>query len=262
MAPYDRRLELDAAVYRRANGVLARALRGGRQLTRQELSRCLAGAGIPAQGQRLAQLLANAEVSAVICSGPLRGRQFTYALLDERVPAAPRLSREESLAELARRYFSSHGPATARDFGNWSGLTMGEAKRAIASVDLRCENVEGKTWWLDPASAAPRGRPPRVLLLPNYDEYFIGYRDREPPHAGLAAATIRQDLLFAAHIVVLDGRPAGGWRRTLRKGVVDIEAKLALPFDAAARDALESAARRYARFLGEGTRATLRAVRV
>ena len=68
-------------------------------MTRAELQAALQRAGVEATGQRLAHLVMRAELDAVVCSGARRGNQFTYALLDERVPGTPTLTREEALAE-------------------------------------------------------------------------------------------------------------------------------------------------------------------
>src|SRR6185503_4235399 len=136
MASYSRKLELDATVLRRSQRAMVRALRGGRQLTRQELRSVLARAGVRADGvQRLAHIVMQAELDAVICSGARRGNQFTYALLDERVPMVRARSRDDSLAELARRYFTSHGPAQLHDFAWWSGLSVGDACAGLATVE-------------------------------------------------------------------------------------------------------------------------------
>src|SRR5262245_302167 len=116
MAFYDRRLGLTDAVCARSAAALAAALRGGNHLTRGELARVLAAAGIPAAGQRLGHLMVRAEIDGVICSGATRGKQSTYALLDERAPAAKPRGRDDALAELAGRYFASHGPALPQDF--------------------------------------------------------------------------------------------------------------------------------------------------
>ena len=57
------------------------------------------------------------ELEGVVCSGPRRGKQFTYALLDERVrPVAPIPTRDEALAKLARRYFQQPWPRDAAGF--------------------------------------------------------------------------------------------------------------------------------------------------
>lgn len=120
-ADMSRKLELDNALFKRSNAALARALHGGRQLTRDELRGVLQKAGIATDGGlRLGYLLMRAELDGMVCSGARRGKQFTYALLDERAPHAKTLGREEALAELAQRYFVSRGPATVQDFAKRS----------------------------------------------------------------------------------------------------------------------------------------------
>src|SRR5438309_1389889 len=124
-----------------------------------------------------------AQLDAVICSGPRRGKQFTYALLDERCPkaATPVLSRDEALAELTSRYFRSHGPASLRDFAWWSGLTVADAKKGVALCEGRLGSraVDGKQHWLDPSRVRASLAKPVVHLLPNYDEYLIAYKDHD-----------------------------------------------------------------------------------
>ena len=137
MRPYDKALELDARLYARARTLIERALEGGRHLTREELSAALRRGRIEATGQRLAYLVMHAELEGIICSGPRRGKQFTYALLAERAPRARTLARDEALAELARRYFTSHGPATLRDFVWWSGLRVKDAALGVALGKVR-----------------------------------------------------------------------------------------------------------------------------
>src|SRR6266852_6469726 len=128
-AYYSRRLELDEVAFRSTNAVLANALQGGKQLTRDELASALQQAGIITEGeQRVTHIMMRAELDGIICSGARRGKQFTYALLEERAPQARALERDEALAELTRRYFTSHGPATVQDFVWWSGLTTADAR--------------------------------------------------------------------------------------------------------------------------------------
>lgn len=166
-APYDRGFELDEASFRRSHAVLTSALRGNHQRTRTELARALDEAGIPAQGPRLAYIIMRAELDGLICSGALRGKQHTYALLDERAPASRRLSRDEALAELAKRYFTSHGPALPQDFAGWSGLTIADARIGIElnRSHLTSDVVGGKTYWFASAAKPANLQDPTVHLL-------------------------------------------------------------------------------------------------
>jgi Winged helix DNA-binding domain len=127
------------------------------------------------------QLALTAELDAVICSGPLKGAQHTYALLDERVPPARSLSRDEAVAELVGRYFTSHGPATLNDFAWWSGLTVGDARTGLAASRSRftSQKLGDLTYWFDPDPVVGRQEGPPMQLLPKYDEFTVAYRSRE-----------------------------------------------------------------------------------
>ena len=150
MAPYNRQLELDTRTLTRALRVIERALRDQRFFTRAELGEQLQRAALPATSVRLAHVAMHAELERVVCSGPRRGKQFTYALLAERAPKALRLSRDEALATLGTRFFTSHGPATSRDFAWWSGLAAADAKRSIDIIKARRLEVSGRTYWTIP----------------------------------------------------------------------------------------------------------------
>src|SRR5258706_567515 len=121
-----------------------------------------------------------AELDGVICSGARRGKQFTYALLDERAPQARMLDRDEALAELSRRYFTSHGPATLKDYIWWSGLTAADASSGLEMVKSKLihEAVDGQTYWFSTATPPVKDLSSTVYLLPNFDEYIVGYTDR------------------------------------------------------------------------------------
>ena len=226
MRYYDAKLEIDAKLIARSEPVLARALAGGQHATRGELRRALAAAKISADGQRLGHLLMHAELSALICSGPRRGKQFTYALLDARaaVAGAP-LARDEALARLALRYFRAHGPAQVHDFAWWAFWSGAERPARVPAGDA-------------------------VHLLPNYDELVIAYKD----HAPSFAAEHRAELgslahYFTRHVVVRNGHVVGGWRVDQKRGAAQIQARLLTPFDHAGKAALELARERYAKFL-------------
>jgi hypothetical protein len=194
----------------------------------------------------------SAELDGLICSGPRRGKQFTYALLDERVPSGGDLPRAEALAVLARRYFASRGPATVQDFARWSGLTVADAKQGLAAVSaaLRGEVMDGKSYWAADTDAARGRTAPAAYLLSIYDEYVAGYRDRSAIVTPAHGATLIAMGNALAHIVVLDGRIAGTWKRTVTSKSVACEVSLFTTPTTGARRAIGAAAHRYAEFLG------------
>jgi Winged helix DNA-binding domain len=249
---YGRRHGLDDRAFAQSRKVLARALRAGRALTRAEMGTALARAGIAATGLRLVFLVMNAELDQVVCSGPRRGNQLTYMLLDERVPASRTLDRDAALAELARRYFSSHGPATIRDFVWWSGLTVRDAKAGIDAnrSALVQETVGDRTYWSAAGGAAVRRRSSSLYLLPNYDEYLIAYKDRGTlADARSSRPAIPRTPDLTPHHLVIDGQVAGGWRRTTTKTSVRIEVSTRRPLARSERRALAAAAEHCGRFL-------------
>jgi hypothetical protein len=249
---YYRKLELDDAVFRTGNELLTTALQGGKQLTRAELAGGLRHGGIDASGLRLSYLLMHAELDALICSGALRGKQFTYALMDERVPPASPYRRVEAIAELTRRYFASHGPATVHDFAWWSGLTVTDAKSGIelAKPHLVREVSGETTYWFTPVPTTPMQRP-AARLLPNYDEYLIAYKDHSASFAEKVYRSLKPDEgALIGHIIVVDGLVVGGWRRTLDRRGLTIETDLLVPLSPAETDAVRVAAEDYGRFFG------------
>lgn len=211
--PNYRKYELDRATLKRSNKVLSRALRGGKHLTRSALKKVLNQAGIAADDTvRMAHILLRAELDGIVCSGPRIGKQFTYALLEERVPAVGTLSRDEALAKLAQRYFTSHGPATLQDFIWWSGLTTADARHCVELVDrhLRQELIEEKVY-LSPRAVKATKPAHSAHLLPAYDEYTVAYKDRQTLFARNNGITTWGLL---GPIVIVDGRVVGTWKRT------------------------------------------------
>jgi hypothetical protein len=251
MASYYRKFELDQTVFRRSHRALAAALRGGRQLTRDALRQAVERTGIAAEGLRFLFILARAELDGVICSGARSGKQFTYALLEERVPPARPLTHDEALAALTARYFASHGPATVQDFVWWSGLTGKDAKAGLDMVgrSLVCESIGGRTYWR-PASVPAVTRASRAAhLLPPYDEYLIAYRDRSAALAPAHSRRLAASAIFGPTLV-LDGQVVGTWKRTLGKRDVTVTLSPLVNLRKAAKHAVNEAARAYGAFLG------------
>lgn len=155
--------ELDGPLLRRTTDLIADAVADGNHLTRTEIAALLARHGITAAGFRLGYILIHAELERMICSGPLRGKQHTYALLEERVPRAASLERDAALAELVRRFFTSHGPATTKDLAWWSSLTRADIATglSLAGDALESTDVDGSTFWSAPETPARRPRPHR-----------------------------------------------------------------------------------------------------
>ena len=240
----NRYYELDAALRTRATSIFERALGRNENLTRLELGRCLSRAGLEVAGVRLALLTIHAELDAAICSGPLRGKHTTYALLPKRVPTPRRLPRDEALGELAKRYLQSHGPATIRDFVWWSGLTVGDARRALEIRRARQHTIDGLAYWIIDA-APPRGKPrPRVHLLPIYDEYLVAYRDLGAVPRGAGSRGRLQQAVVAA------GQVAGTWKPVRATDGVVLEITADRRLSATERRSLQQAAVRYEQFLG------------
>lgn len=248
-----RELALDASTLRKAHAVLGKTLEGGRQLTRHELREALARARIDvADGRRMAYILMHAELDALVCSGARRGKQFTYALLDERAPRARRLSRADAIVELAGRYFTTRGPATVGDFAKWSGLAATDARAGLEAVSskLRREVVGGQTYWA--AGSPPRARrgPPIAHLLSIYDEYVSSYKDR----SAMASAEDGKRLVgmgnALGYVFLVDGRIAGTWSRALAPRSVRIQLTAFRKLTRAEQRAVVAAATRFTRFIG------------
>lgn len=249
-----RQLGLDRGVRDTCHGLLVDALRGGNHLTRKELDGVLRDAGIPTEGFGMAYILMSAELDGVICSGPLRGRQHTYALLDERVPQTAGPRGDDALAALILRYFTSHGPATPKDLRWWSSLTMADITRGLEAVGSELERtvVDGVPYyWSAKQTPVAEHASPVVHLLQGYDEYLVGYSESKflCDLAGVRLS-MPPDTSVPNGVAILDTQLAGHWRRTLRSRSVTFEVALYEAFDDAQMHALRAAADDQAAFLG------------
>lgn len=252
-AYYYRQTGLDDGLRARCNRLLESALRGGNHLTRRELEGVLAADGISLKGFGMAYVLMQAELDCIICSGGLKGKQQTYALLDERVPAAPALTRDEALAELVIRYFTSRGPATAKDLRFWSSLPLADIHRGIevAGARLEREEIEGLPMWSAPGEAPVRPpSSPRVHLLQGLDEYFVGYGESREFCDQSGVRPSRVDRAVYNGALILDSQLAGHWKRTVSRRAVTFTVALRVPFDDAQMHALHTAADAHGAFLG------------
>src|SRR2546426_1023848 len=245
-AYYNKEHELDKKVFTKSNTLITKALKGGAHLTRRELASALKRGGIRASGARLAYIVMRAELDAIVCSGAMRGKQHTYALLDDRTPLTKPLEREAALAELTRRYFTSRGPATVNDFSRWSSLTAVEGREGLALVgeELESQAVDGRTYWFGPASrAATDSSKPIIDLVQGYDEIIMSYGESRDDSFRLGGAPF-------VNAVLLDGRLQGHWKPTAKRNSILIETVLNRALSREEATALDDAVDRYGKFLG------------
>lgn len=244
-------LLLDDETLGRAGEVLVSELTGGRRLNRPALMKLWTKAGISVEGQRGYHLLWHHAHAGTIAIGPMDGKQQTFVLLAEWVAAPRRLTRDESLIELAGRYLQSHGPASEYDFAWWAGLLLADARRGIAGCGAESVEMNGRTLFVS-GGVGSRRRGARVQLLAGFDEFVIGYRQRSDVLAPeFAERVVPGNNGVFQPCVIADGRVVGTWKRLVRKGSVDIAVALFEPGTLSAGDVMP-AAERFAGFLRVG----------
>lgn len=250
---YDRQLDLDERVYARTNRLIAKALTGGRHLTRKELVAVLKRSKIEGDGRRFGHIFMRAELEGVICSGPRRGREHTYALLDERVPNRPDLDGDQALAELTRRYFTTRAPATLKDFSWWSSLTMADCRRGVELLgdELEHRDVDGRIYWLPRGSEPPRPTRGAIDLIQVYDECVVSYTLSRDSLTATVNGDIPRDIMFFWHPILLDGQVIGHWRRRTKGKLSWLEVFTYEKLTRTAARSFEAAVRRYEEFLGQ-----------
>jgi hypothetical protein len=248
-ASQNRLLQLDSAIFKRSNDALAKALSGGGQLPRAELIGVLEKAGIKTSDQRFIHLLMRAELDKVICSGARQGKQFSYALFDDRVPAGTPLIKDEALAQLAKRYFVSRGPATLRDFSWWSGLAAADAARGLDIIKSELISVaaNGREYWTGPGILPSNLKAPVAHLLPAFDEFAVAYNDRTAIVKPLYLNQARY-IIFDP-VIVVNNQVTGNWKRSINKSKIDITLA---PFGKLTKSEIKSvdaASKRYRKFI-------------
>lgn len=205
---------------------------------------------ISTAGQRGIHIIGRLAMEGLICFGAREGKQQTFVLLDEWVPRKTAIGGEWAMAELARRYFTSHGPATLNDFAWWSGQTITKARAGLemAESSLSGGTIDDQTYWRAPASRGTGKNPSNAYLLPAFDEYLVGYKDRS---AMLDPGYVRQVNAgggMLSPVVVIDGQVVGTWKRRLKKETVEIKPNWFGPLSEVQRNAYAQAAQQYADF--------------
>ena len=244
--------DLGEAAFARSRDVLTRALEGGKQLTRNSMYEALEAARIHTAGGRGLHILSRLAQDGLLCFGAREGRQQTFVLLDEwSPPAGKTLERDEALAELASRYFASHGPATLQDFAWWSGLTAADARAGLEMVQSRFvkETIDGRAYWLSSSAPAAKEKTPRVHLLPAYDEYTVAYKDRSAVLDAAHTKEVNNGYGILSPVIVMDGQVVGSWKRTFKRDAVVVTPSPFKKFSAAQTRAFDEAASRYRKFL-------------
>jgi hypothetical protein len=252
-------LELDAATLKKATNRIARAVEAGPR-TRRQLAEILAGHGISPAGQRLAYLLMHAELCRVIVSGPMAGRQHTYAGFDQRVPTTDGPAGEEAVAILAWRYFTTRGPATLSDFVWWSGLPTADARRALNAVEARLQSrkIEDREYWFAAEATKPSPRP-RIDLIQCYDEAIISYaQTRDVLQSSTLNFPVPRHIDGFTHVLLLDGQLLGHWRVRQTGQQTRIETRIDRSLDSEDQIALEREINRYLTFSGSSRGTTTR----
>jgi hypothetical protein len=246
-----RQAELDNKVFSKCNKLLSAALKGEQRLTRKEIYALWERARISTGGQRGLHILGHLAQTGLICFGPRKDRQQTFVLVDEWLPSSKMLQKDQAFAKLTLTYFQSHGPATIQDFSWWSGLTIAEATQAVTSLgsELVAEKLDNHTYYILPQGQQQKTSQ-HVFLLPNYDEYFVAYKDRSAALNPKVSKKITElgNGIFTSPIVI-NGLMAGYWKRSFVKDKVLIETNLIASTSRSASDAMEAAARRFGKFL-------------
>lgn len=246
-----RKMELAATDFNLGRKILEKILAGGNQMTRDAISAEFGKHKLKATGTRLVCLMMQAELDGIICSGARQGKQFTYALLEERVPKMPKKTRDEALLELAKRYFTSRGPATVKDFSVWSGLTVSDRKTAIAMMQNAFEavTVGDETYYFDAAICSQKPQPDQLYLLPIYDEMIMGYKNRDALLQNMLRQDNKIDVVFD-NMIIFDGQVIGSWKRTIKPKHIEVVSRFIAQPTKKQSAALEKCLKRFEEFHG------------
>ena len=220
-----KQLELSEPLISKSKHIIEEALLKETYLTREELAAKFGKANIKTDNNRLSHLMLCAELDGIACSGPLKNNKQTYALLCKRVPRTKNFNRDESLAMLAKRYFTSHCPATLNDFVWWSGLSVTDARKALDFVKpgFISETIGSDEYWFPNSFSNAGHNKPSVHLLPAYDEFLISYKDRKASLLNVDNKKAISNNGVFHPVIVVDGQVAGTWKRTIKKDTVIIE---------------------------------------
>jgi hypothetical protein len=245
-----RQAGLDKKIFTKSAKLLEHALKDKEPFTRDEVYGVLERARIATGETRGLHITGYLAMEGLLCLGPRKGKQPTFTLLDQWIPKTKMLSREESLTELALRYFTSHGPATLSDFIWWSGLSAKDAVEALNNVKSKfiSEVINGNEYWMSDGLAAPKANPSLISLIPAYDEFLVGYKDRSASAKSTFQADIRNSIFSPA--IISKGQVIGTWKRTLSEKKVSIKTIPYSKLSASQEESIKRESKRYSRFIG------------
>lgn len=248
---YDQKLELTEALFAKSRKLILTSLKDGNHLTRDELMAIHKKAGIATDLNRPQHIMLRSELDGIVCNGTIKGNKHTYALLSERVPKNQNITREEALRRIALKYFSSHGPATLKDFIRWSGLHVGDARNALEMVKTNfvVAPIGDETYYLSNSLGQIAAPNNSVHLLPAFDEFLISYRDRSASLSQESFSRAVSSNGIFRPIIVINGQVAGLWNRTTRNGKISLATKLFSPQSPSLKEAIEKEAVEIGRFL-------------
>ena len=248
----EKNLQLDSHIFQKSREVISKALEGGHTLQRKDLYNELKSADISISDMRGLHILHRLALEGVICFGPREGKQHTFTLLDEWIPKNNTMSREKALAELALRYFYSHGPSTLQDFRWWSGLTDADAHKGLDKnkSKLISEDINNKTYWFSNYNKDTDYSYPTSQLIPDFDEYIVGYKDRSHLVNGISNNKMELNEFIFNPTIILNGEIVGKWKRILKVGKVKILLNLFKKLNNEENRIIKEAAITYGKFIG------------
>lgn len=222
-----KKYELDSTILNRCKTIIEHILSGNKELSREQIMLELNQHGIQTDDIRSVLIMMDAELDGIVCNGAMQGKQFTYALIDEKVPATKTFSKEEALATLAKKYFQSHSPATLQDFTWWSGLTAGNAKIALALIQptLHPVKINHQTYWFGETltNHNHHKEASSYHLIPAFDEFLISYKDRSASLSPSFNKEIITNNGIFKPALLINGKVEGSWKRNFKKDKVQIE---------------------------------------
>lgn len=247
---YNKMVGLTDLVREKAQDIIQQALEFGKHLTRPQLGKILKDKGVEVNLHQLNHIMFGAELNGVVCNGEIKNNKQTYCLLEEKIPKTEAYNKEIALERLARKYFTSHAPATLHDFIWWSGLTISEAKQAMTMIkaDFIVETIGSHEYWVGNSFAELNDVDESLLLLPAWDEFVVSYKDRQ--HIILDeyySKVISKNGIFKP-VVVKNGQIIGMWKRIKKKDKILAEVELFEEVDEATKDMIVKASHSFALF--------------